>query len=74
MSTESARKVVSRAVTDEEFRNLLFSNPDKAPLWMPLVRASVPVVAAELGNLAGSVGAAIAAAHGIECEGRVRPF
>jgi polyphosphate glucokinase len=50
------------------------SNPDKAPLWMPLLSSSVPVVPAELGNLAGIVGAAVAAAHGIECEGRIRPF
>jgi polyphosphate glucokinase len=50
------------------------SNPEKAPLWVPLVSATVPVVAAELGNFAGIVGAAVAAAHGIECEGRIRPF
>ncbi len=30
MSAEESRKVVSRAVMDEEFRNTLFSNPDKA--------------------------------------------
>ena len=30
MSAEESRKVVSRAVIDEEFRNTLFSNPDKA--------------------------------------------
>ena len=30
MSAEETRKVVSRAVMDEEFRNTLFSNPDKA--------------------------------------------
>jgi len=30
MSQEEARKVVSKAVTDEEFRNTLFSDPDKA--------------------------------------------
>lgn len=50
------------------------SNPAKAPLWMPLLSTNVPVVPAELGNEAGIVGAAVAAAHGIECEGRVRPF
>lgn len=50
------------------------SNPDKAPLWVPLLWSPVPVVAAELGNLAGIVGAAVAAAHEIRCEGRVRPF
>ena len=50
------------------------SNPHKAPLWMPLLSSDVPVVPAELGNTAGIVGAAIAAAHGIECEGRIRPF
>jgi polyphosphate glucokinase len=50
------------------------SNPDKAPLWIPHVSATVPVVAAELGNYAGIVGAALAATHGIVCEGRVRPF
>jgi polyphosphate glucokinase len=50
------------------------SNPTKAPLWMPFLSSTVPVVAAKLGNRAGIVGAAIAAAHGIECEGRVRPF
>lgn len=50
------------------------SNPDKAPLWIPLVSTNVPVVAAELGNYAGIVGAAVAAAHDIECEGRIRPF
>jgi pentapeptide MXKDX repeat protein len=30
MSAEESRKVVSRAVMDEEFRNTLFSDPDKA--------------------------------------------
>jgi len=30
MSAKDARKVVSKAVMDETFRNLLFSNPDKA--------------------------------------------
>lgn len=30
MSTEHARKVVSRAVIDATFRNLLFSDPEKA--------------------------------------------
>jgi len=30
MSQEEARKVVSKAVTDEEFRKTLFSDPDKA--------------------------------------------
>jgi pentapeptide MXKDX repeat protein len=30
MSAEESRKVVSRAVMDEEFRNTLFSTPDKA--------------------------------------------
>jgi polyphosphate glucokinase len=50
------------------------SKPSRAPLWMPLLSSDVPVVPAELGNEAGIVGAAIAAAHGIECEGRIRPF
>lgn len=50
------------------------SNPEKSKLWVPLLSSAVPVVTAELGNQAGIVGAAVAAAHGIECEGRIRPF
>ena len=30
MSKKDARKVVSKAVTDEEFRQTLFGDPDKA--------------------------------------------
>ena len=50
------------------------SKKQEAPFWMPFLSSTVPVVAAELGNEAGIVGAAVAAAHGIECEGRIRPF
>lgn len=50
------------------------SKKSEAPFWMPLLSSPTPVVPAELGNEAGIVGAAVAAAYGIECEGRIRPF
>ncbi len=50
------------------------SKKSEAPFWMPLLSSETPVVAAELGNEAGIVGAAVAASHGVKCEGRIRPF
>lgn len=63
MSTQEARKVVSRAVTDEEFRGLLFSNPDQALAGYSLTASEASALrglpAEAIDNFAGQLEARI---------------